>query len=101
VREELPQEAVGLDAEQRHYLAAIARELKEGMDGDAVQDLLYSTAVELGLKPKAAFGAVYTVLLGKKSGPKAGPFVAGLDNNFVREQFLGLSGDTTSGEAGG
>jgi lysyl-tRNA synthetase, class I len=101
VREELPQEAASLDAEQRHYLAAIARELKEGMDGDAVQDLLYSTAVELGLKPKAAFGAVYTVLLGKKSGPKAGPFVAGLDNNFVRERFLGVSGDTTSGEAGG
>jgi lysyl-tRNA synthetase class 1 len=99
VREELPSEAAGLDAEQRCFLAVISGRLEEGMDGDAVQNLLYSTAIELGLKPKAAFGAVYTVLLGKKSGPKAGPFIAGLDTDFVRERFLGASGDTTAGEA--
>ncbi len=97
VREELPQEAASLDAHQRRYLGAIAGRLEEGMDGDAVQDLLYRTAVEFGLKPKAAFGAVYTVLLGKKSGPKAGPFVAGLDTDFVRGRFFDVSGDTTSG----
>jgi lysyl-tRNA synthetase class 1 len=57
------------------------------MGGDEVQDLLYSTAVELGLKPKKAFAAVYTVLLGRKSGPKAGPFVAGLPVEMVRERF--------------
>jgi lysyl-tRNA synthetase class 1 len=54
-------------------------------------------AVDLGLKPKAAFGAVYAVLLGKKNGPKAGPFVAGLDTGFVRERFRLVSGDTTPG----
>ena len=101
VREELPQEAVTLDAEQRRYLAVVAARLEEGMDGDAVQDLLYRTAIEFGLKPKAAFGAVYTVLLGKKSGPKAGPFVAGLDTDFVRERFLDVSGDTLSGGSEG
>jgi lysyl-tRNA synthetase class 1 len=95
VREELPQEAESLDDEQRRYLAAVAYKLEEGVDGDVVQDLLYSTAVEFGLKPKAAFEAVYTVLLGKKSGPKAGPFVAGLDTGFVRERFLSVRGDTT------
>jgi lysyl-tRNA synthetase class 1 len=64
------------------------------MNGEEVQNLLYSMAVELGLKPKAAFGAVYTVLLGRKSGPKAGPFVAGLDTGFVQGRFLNVSGDT-------
>jgi lysyl-tRNA synthetase class 1 len=53
------------------------------MSGDEVQNLLYSTAVELGLKPKRAFAALYTVLLGRKSGPKAGPFVAGLPVEMV------------------
>jgi lysyl-tRNA synthetase, class I len=96
VRDEVPPEAADLDAEQRRYLAAVAEKLEDGMDGDAVQNLLYSMAVQLGLKPKAAFGAVYTVLLGKKSGPKAGPFVAGLDAGFVRERFLRVSGDTTA-----
>ena len=76
-----------LDAEQRRYLGAVAEALGPEMDGDAVQDLLYSTAVERGLKPKRAFAAVYTVLLGKKSGPKAGPFVAGLPVEMVRERF--------------
>ena len=101
VRDEVPPEAETLDAEQRRYLAAVAGRLEDGMEGDAVQDLLYSAAVESGLKPKAAFGAVYMVLLGEKSGPKAGPFVAGLDAGFVRERFLGVSGVTTNGGAEG
>ena len=85
--EEAEEAASGLEAEQREYLSAVAGELKEDLDGDTVQDLLYSTAVELGLKPKKAFAAVYTVLLGKKSGPKAGPFIAGLPVEMVRERF--------------
>jgi lysyl-tRNA synthetase class 1 len=85
--EEAKEAAAGLDAEQREYLAAVAGELKQALDGDAVQDLLYSTAVERGLKPKKAFAAVYTVLLGRKSGPKAGPFIAGLPVEVVRERF--------------
>jgi lysyl-tRNA synthetase class 1 len=88
-----------LSAEQRRYLAVVAGRLEDEMDGDAVQNLLYSTAAELGLKPKVAFGAVYTVLLGKESGPKAGPFVAGLPVDFVRERFLNVSEDTTTGWA--
>ena len=92
-------EAASLNADQRRYLAAIAGRLEKGMDGDEVQELLYSTAGEFGLKPRAAFGAVYAVLLGKKSGPKAGPFVAGLDAGFVRERFLDVSEDTTAGGA--
>ena len=86
-REEAEEAAAELDAEQRGYLAAVAGALRPEMDGDSIQDLLYSTAVERGLKPKRAFAAVYTVLLGKKSGPRAGPFVAGLPAGLVRERF--------------
>ncbi len=101
VREELPPEAASLDEEQRRYLGVVAGKIEDGMDGDAVQDLLYGTAAGMGLKPKAAFGAVYTALLGKKSGPKAGPFVAELDIGFVRERFWDVSGDTIGGESEG
>src|ERR687885_232850 len=72
VREEVPPEAASLSAQQRRYLAAVAGRLEDEMDGDAVQNLLYSTAVEVGLKAKTAFGAGFTVLFGKKRGPKAG-----------------------------
>ncbi len=79
--------AAGLDGEQREYLADVSAKLGPGMDGDGVQDLLYSTAVGRGLKPKRAFAAVYKVLLGKTSGPKAGPFVASLPPEEVRRRF--------------
>jgi lysyl-tRNA synthetase class 1 len=96
-REEAREAAQGLDDEQRVYLAAVAKKLGSEVSGDELQALLYSTAVERGVKPKAAFRAVYTVLLGEKSGPKAGPFVAGIGAGFVRERFFDVSGDTTNG----
>jgi lysyl-tRNA synthetase class 1 len=86
-REEASAAARDLDAEQRAYLSAVAEALRPGLDGGEVQDLLYSTALERGLKPKRAFAALYTVLLGKKSGPRAGPFVARLPVEVVRERL--------------
>ena len=79
--------AANLDDEQRAYLREVSGRLRAEMDGEAVQDVLYSTATERGLKPKRAFAAVYKVLLGKSSGPKAGPFIAGLTLDQVRERF--------------
>jgi lysyl-tRNA synthetase class 1 len=79
--------AAGLDEEQRAYLREVSGKLQAEMDGEAVQDLLYSTAIERGLKPKKAFAAVYRVLLGKSSGPKAGPFIAGLTLDQARERL--------------
>jgi lysyl-tRNA synthetase class 1 len=86
--DEARETARDLDDEQRAYLAAVAEKLSPEMSGDEVQDLLYSTAVERGIKPKKAFAAVYTVLLGKKSGPKAGPFVASLPFEMVCGRLL-------------
>ncbi len=79
--------AAELDDEQRAYLREVVARLGAEMDGEAVQDVLYSTAIERGLKPKRAFAAVYRVLLGKSSGPKAGPFIAGLTLDQVTERF--------------
>ena len=88
--EESREALAALDEEQRGYLADISAKLRPGMDGDEAQDLLYFTAVGRGLKPKRAFAAAYKVLLGKTSGPKAGPFVAGLPPEEVRRRFSGL-----------
>ena len=85
--EESREAAAGLDDEQREYLSEVAGRLRPEMDGEAVQDVLYSTAIHRGLKPKRAFAAVYKVLIGKTSGPKAGPFIAGLPLNQVRQRF--------------
>jgi lysyl-tRNA synthetase class 1 len=79
--------AASLDDEQREYLREVSARLRAEMDGEAIQDVLYSTAIERGLKPKRAFAAVYRVLLGKTSGPKAGPFIAGLTLDQASERF--------------
>jgi lysyl-tRNA synthetase, class I len=79
--------AAELDDEQREYLREVSEKLRPEMDGEAIQDVLYSTAIERGLKPKRAFAAVYRVLLGKTSGPKAGPFIAGLTPDQVSQRF--------------
>ena len=105
VLEELPEEAASLDEDQRRYLAEAADRLPTAVsDGDEVQELLYNTARELGVKPKKAFAAIYTVLLGRKSGPKAGSFVAGLPSELVRERFVSAGSvmrDTKSPGGGG
>lgn len=88
-QEESRAAVAALDEEQRAYLADLAARLAPETDGDETQDLLYSTAVARGLKPKRAFAAVYRVLLGKTSGPKAGPFIASLPPEEVRRRFSG------------
>ena len=88
-RAESREVAAALDDEQRAYLREVSERLSPEMGGEAVQDLLYSTAIDRGLKPKRAFAAVYRVLLGKTSGPKAGPFIAGLPLERVRERLPG------------
>ena len=85
--EESKEVAAGLDDEQRDYLREVSERLGPEMDGEDVQDVLYSTAIGRGLKPKRAFAAVYKVLLGRTSGPKAGPFIAGLSQDQVDERF--------------
>lgn len=85
--EESREVAAGLDDEQRAYLREVSERLGPELDGEAVQDVLYSTAIGRGLKPKRAFSAVYKVLLGRTSGPKAGPFIAGLSQDQVDERF--------------
>ena len=97
---EAAEQSARLDGDQRRYLAAVGEKLEPGLDGEAMQDLLYSTTKETGVKPKKAFSAVYAVLLGKSQGPKAGPFVAALPAETVRERFVGVMQDTPPGGEG-
>ena len=97
---ELPETAEAarsLSEDQLRYLDEVASLLESEMDGDLVQSILYTKAVELGLKPKQAFAAVYTVLLGRKSGPKAGPFIASIGVRVAQQRFLRVIRDTTAG----
>lgn len=99
--EESKEAAESLDDEQRRYLSEVSGRFDgRAGDGEELQNFLYATAKELGVKPKKAFGALYTVLIGKKSGPKAGPFIAGLPPEIVHDRLGGavVAPNTETGE---
>jgi len=48
---------------------------------------IYELAQKVGLKAPELFKAIYLVLLGRESGPRAGSFISVLDKEFVISRF--------------
>jgi lysyl-tRNA synthetase class 1 len=70
--------------EQRVYLSKLVMALQDApWDGGTIQDLVFNLSKEVDLKARDAFGAIYTVMLGQKRGPRAGFFLASLDRDWV------------------
>ena len=97
VQATLPPAASRLSPEQRAFLAALVPLIGEMPDGDSLHGVIHDLKGELGLTPKAAFGAIYLAFLGKESGPQAGWFLAALDRRFVINRLLEAS--APAGEA--
>jgi len=91
-RDGLPDEAAGLDPDQRRWLERLAAaSAGDGAaapaSGDAWQALIFSTASEAGLAPGQAFAALYLAFLGRANGPRAGWLLASLEPAFVAERL--------------
>ncbi len=73
-----------LSREQRAYLARLQEVLEDTTwEGEAIQDVVFETSKEMGLKARDAFGAIYMSMLGRGKGPRAGFFLASLDRDWV------------------
>ncbi len=59
--------------------------------GDDVQNLVFETAKASGIGGGKAFRAIYRVFLDKERGPRAGPFLASLDKDFVMQRLAEAS----------
>ncbi|MFX1308349.1 MAG: lysine--tRNA ligase [Promethearchaeota archaeon] len=58
------------------------------LDANSIQNMIFSIAKnDLDLPPRKLFEAIYQVILGKKSGPRLGPFLSLLDKNWLLERF--------------
>ncbi|MBS1263751.1 MAG: Lysine--tRNA ligase [Methanonatronarchaeales archaeon] len=90
VQEETPD--VELTGEQKRVLEAVAEAVERGGGGDEVQNAIYETGNSLDMALGDAFAAVYRALLGQDDGPRAGPFVAALDRDFVIKRFRDVAG---------
>ncbi|MBY8989362.1 MAG: lysine--tRNA ligase [Candidatus Lokiarchaeota archaeon] len=55
---------------------------------DLIQNKIFTIASEdIGITPRKLFEAIYTVILGKKSGPRLGSFLTLLDKNWLLERL--------------
>ncbi len=74
IKQDLPDGAHDLTSPQQDFLAALAQLVEARAFGNAtmLQEDIYELAKARKLASKDAFGAVYLVLIGKFSGPKAG-----------------------------
>lgn len=86
VHEELPAEAQALTQEEKRGLVI----LRSGLEGvawkeEAIKGVMVQLTGEgnLPVSTKRFFQAVYLILLGKPSGPRAAPLLAILDRDFV------------------
>jgi len=71
---------VELSDDQKAFLAALSEaDLETGLkDAQSAHDLIYETIQNGPVKPPEAFQALYQVLIGQNSGPRAGAFLATL-----------------------
>lgn len=76
-----------LSAPQREYLALLADKISlapDNADGAWFHATIYSLKGEIkGLEPKELFQTLYTVLIGKSSGPRAGWFLSILPRDWL------------------
>ncbi len=73
--EELPKEVSDLTSEQKEYLAKAKSLLEDVTSAEDLQLKLYELSKKLNIDAKSAFGAIYTAMIGKTHGPKAGAFL--------------------------
>lgn len=90
VKIQTPENVKNLSAEQKEFLQIVADMLETATDAEEFQKTIYEKAKEIKLSSKDAFGAIYSALLGKNSGPKAGWLILSLEKDFVQQRFRKL-----------
>jgi lysyl-tRNA synthetase class 1 len=83
IAEQIPN--VDLTDEQRGFLTILAAAIEQNseIDGQKMHELIYAAKDQAGIDASEAFQAIYRVILGQDSGPKAGWFLAGLDRDWL------------------
>lgn len=85
LQQTIPEAAASLTEAQQKALKLLADkiELLQTIDGQILHELIHEVKAESGLTPKEFFSAIYTVFLGKDSGPKVGWFLSTLTKDFL------------------
>ena len=85
---EIPEAAKNLTDDQKEYLKSVATKYDSlGKDAEAMQIGLYKISKDEGIKVGDAFSAIYTALIGKTHGPRAGLLLYNIGKDKVVERI--------------
>jgi len=89
VPEVVPKDVIStISDDDRRFLSKFVSILEhESLDDDNMQASIFNIAKEVSIKPKRAFLILYRILLSKNSGPRLGPFLNLLGNDWVLERI--------------
>jgi len=89
VPENVPAEIIStITDDDKRFLSRLVDVLeKEVLDEDGIQTAIFNTTREVEIKPKRAFQVLYRILISRKSGPRLGPFLVMLGNDWVLERI--------------
>lgn len=92
LQQTLPEAVSQLTDAQVAALEALAGKIEQKgtVDGQSLHELIHAVKEESGLTPKEFFGAIYTLFLGKDSGPKVGWFLSTLEKSFLVQRLRQL-----------
>ena len=77
-----------LTAEDKRFLSKLVEVLEtDVLDEDGIQAAIFDTSREVEIKPKRAFQVLYRILISRKSGPRLGPFLLMLGNDWVLDRI--------------
>jgi lysyl-tRNA synthetase class 1 len=87
VQDKLP--GVELSVGQKAFLAKLAETvaIEKDLNGQGMHDAIYAATEAAGIKASQGFQALYRIILGKDSGPKAGWFLASLDQDWLERRL--------------
>lgn len=89
--ENVPDAAKRLSDEQKMYLKSIIPLLTDKKSGADIQISLYELSKSLKIPTKDAFSAIYTSLIGKTHGPRAGVLILNLGTDKVTKRLKEVS----------
>lgn len=72
--------------QEKSFLKALAQKISTATadaDGEWFHKAIYDLKEEVGMEPKAMFETLYSVLIGKSSGPRAGWFLSILPRDWL------------------
>ena len=75
-----------MDEKQINGIKLLREYLKntDDLDPDSIQNKIFNIAKnDLNLPPRKLFESIYQIILGKKSGPRLGPFLSLLDKDWL------------------